>query len=77
MRRKSFSLHAGKAFPACGTGFLRIRKGVFRHSEKVFMKCGTGFSAQQMRLTRHRNESICAFYTLQMSSRSLFFQKIM
>lgn len=77
MRRKSFSLHAGKAFPACGTGFLRMRKGVFRHSEKVFMKCGTGFSAQQMRLTRHRNESICAFYTLQMPSRSLFFQKIM
>ncbi|OKZ26300.1 MAG: hypothetical protein BHV84_07150 [Prevotella sp. AG:487_50_53] len=77
MGHTGHSRHAGKAFRERGTGFLRLREGVFRHAGKVFWKAGTGFSARQEGLAHDGNESVCAFYTLQTPSRFMFLKKIM
>ena len=77
MGRTGHSRHAGKAFRERGTGFLRLREGVFRHAGKAFWETGTGFSARQEGLAHGRNESVCAFYTPQTPSSFLLLKKIM
>lgn len=72
MIQTGFSRHAGKAFRDCGKGFSRWRKDVFRHAGTVLWKTGKGFSAQKNVPTHRRNESVCAFYTVLVSSHFLF-----
>ena len=42
MGHTGHSRHAGKAFRERGTGFLRLREGVFRHAGKAFLESRNG-----------------------------------